>query len=180
MQCPAELVYQEVILQPEKMVQWNRTIAACQVTSAFWMPFIVWSCRADVWRCVLPPPQILQRVDDNTLVSYDVSSGAAGGVVSARYIGTTGLELRLLLILPSTLAYPHASLKQRELIDRWIFLSSGTLLTFDEWSANETATCRLAWQPTTTPNLQWAATSGQTMSGVSIWTNVDLCWFNYF
>lgn len=30
------------------------------------------------------PPQILQRVDDNTMVSYDVSSGAAGGVVSAR------------------------------------------------------------------------------------------------
>nr|XP_046271759.1 stAR-related lipid transfer protein 3 isoform X1 [Scatophagus argus]XP_046271760.1 stAR-related lipid transfer protein 3 isoform X1 [Scatophagus argus] len=57
MQCPAELVYQEVILQPEKMVQWNRTVSICQ---------------------------ILQRVDDNTLVSYDVSSGAAGGVVSAR------------------------------------------------------------------------------------------------
>lgn len=32
MQCPAELVYQEVILQPEKMVQWNRTISACQVS----------------------------------------------------------------------------------------------------------------------------------------------------
>uniref|UniRef100_A0A667YJ08 StAR related lipid transfer domain containing 3 n=1 Tax=Myripristis murdjan TaxID=586833 RepID=A0A667YJ08_9TELE len=58
MQCPAELVYQEVILQPEKMVQWNKTVSACQ---------------------------ILQRVDDNTLISYDVSSGAAGGVVSARY-----------------------------------------------------------------------------------------------
>uniref|UniRef100_A0AAY4AX87 StAR-related lipid transfer protein 3 n=1 Tax=Denticeps clupeoides TaxID=299321 RepID=A0AAY4AX87_9TELE len=57
MQCPAELVYQEVILQPEKMVQWNRTVSACQ---------------------------ILQRVDDNTLVSYDVSAGAAGGVVSPR------------------------------------------------------------------------------------------------
>ncbi|XP_063070593.1 stAR-related lipid transfer protein 3 [Engraulis encrasicolus] len=57
MQCPAELVYQEVILQPEKMVQWNKTISACQ---------------------------ILQRVDDNTLVSYDVSAGAAGGVVSPR------------------------------------------------------------------------------------------------
>uniref|UniRef100_A0A672FQF6 START domain-containing protein 3 n=1 Tax=Salarias fasciatus TaxID=181472 RepID=A0A672FQF6_SALFA len=57
MQCTAELVYQEVILQPEKMVQWNRTVSGCQ---------------------------ILQRVDDNTLVSYDVSSGAAGGVVSAR------------------------------------------------------------------------------------------------
>uniref|UniRef100_A0A673XPZ1 StAR-related lipid transfer protein 3 n=1 Tax=Salmo trutta TaxID=8032 RepID=A0A673XPZ1_SALTR len=57
MQCPAELVYQEVILQPEKMVQWNKTVSGCQ---------------------------ILQRVDDNTLVSYDISSGAAGGVVSAR------------------------------------------------------------------------------------------------
>uniref|UniRef100_A0A8C6K398 StAR related lipid transfer domain containing 3 n=1 Tax=Nothobranchius furzeri TaxID=105023 RepID=A0A8C6K398_NOTFU len=56
MQCPAELVYQEVILQPEKMVQWNRTVSVCQVI----------------------------RVDDNTLVSYDVSAGAAGGVVSAR------------------------------------------------------------------------------------------------
>lgn len=33
MQCPAELVYQEVILQPEKMVQWNRTVSACQVRS---------------------------------------------------------------------------------------------------------------------------------------------------
>lgn len=33
--------------------------------------------------------QILQRVDDNTSVSYDVSAGAAGGVVSARYISTT-------------------------------------------------------------------------------------------
>uniref|UniRef100_A0A6Q2ZI87 StAR-related lipid transfer protein 3 n=1 Tax=Esox lucius TaxID=8010 RepID=A0A6Q2ZI87_ESOLU len=57
MQCPAELVYQEAILQPEKMAQWNKTISGCQ---------------------------ILQRVDDNTLVSYDVSAGAAGGVVSAR------------------------------------------------------------------------------------------------
>lgn len=57
MQCPAELVYQEVILQPEKMVLWNKTVTACQ---------------------------ILQRVDDNTLVSWDVSAGAAGGVVSAR------------------------------------------------------------------------------------------------
>ncbi|XP_053708334.1 stAR-related lipid transfer protein 3 [Synchiropus splendidus] len=57
MQCPPELVYQEVILQPEKMVLWNKTVSFCQ---------------------------ILQRVDDNTMVSYDASSGAAGGVVSAR------------------------------------------------------------------------------------------------
>ncbi|XP_076864411.1 stAR-related lipid transfer protein 3 [Brachyhypopomus gauderio] len=68
MQCAAELVYQEVILQPEKMVQWNRTVSACQ---------------------------ILQRVDDNTLVSYDVSSGAAGGVVSPRdFVNVRRVERR--------------------------------------------------------------------------------------
>ncbi|PIO31812.1 hypothetical protein AB205_0116310, partial [Aquarana catesbeiana] len=39
------------------MVLWNRTVAVCQ---------------------------ILQRVDDNILVSYDVAAGAAGGVVSPR------------------------------------------------------------------------------------------------
>lgn len=26
------MVYQEVILQPEKMILWNRTVAACQVS----------------------------------------------------------------------------------------------------------------------------------------------------
>ena len=36
------------------------------------------------WACSSLPLQILQRVDDNTVVSYDVASGAAGGVVSAR------------------------------------------------------------------------------------------------
>ncbi|KAM4622653.1 stAR-related lipid transfer protein 3 [Discoglossus pictus] len=68
MQCPAETVYQEVILQPEKMVLWNKTVAVCQ---------------------------ILQRVDDNTLVSYDVSSGAAGGVVSPRdFVNVRRIERR--------------------------------------------------------------------------------------
>ncbi|XP_048859140.1 stAR-related lipid transfer protein 3-like isoform X2 [Brienomyrus brachyistius] len=68
LQCPAELVYQEVILQPEKMVQWNKTILACQ---------------------------ILQRVDDNTMVSYDVSSGAAGGVVAPRdFVNVRRVERR--------------------------------------------------------------------------------------
>ncbi|XP_077315614.1 stAR-related lipid transfer protein 3 isoform X2 [Lithobates pipiens] len=67
-QCPAEVVYQEVILQPEKMVLWNRTVAVCQV---------------------------LQRVDDNTLVSYDVSAGAAGGVVSPRdFVNIRRIERR--------------------------------------------------------------------------------------
>lgn len=34
----------------------------------------------------LDGPQILQRVEDNTLISYDVSAGAAGGVVSPRWV----------------------------------------------------------------------------------------------
>ncbi|XP_077051135.1 stAR-related lipid transfer protein 3 isoform X2 [Siphateles boraxobius] len=68
LQCSAELVYQEVMLQPEKMVQWNRTVSVCQ---------------------------ILQRVDDNTMVSYDVSAGAAGGVVSPRdFVNVRRVERR--------------------------------------------------------------------------------------
>lgn len=87
MQCSAELVYQEVILQPEKMVLWNRTVSVCQVTTIY---FIFLSFRTRFIDCavlnstVCLSPQILQRVDDNTLITYDVSAGAAGGVVSAR------------------------------------------------------------------------------------------------
>lgn len=46
MQCPAELVYQEVILQPEKMVQWNKTVSVCQVRSlpAVFAHFSLLSC----------------------------------------------------------------------------------------------------------------------------------------
>uniref|UniRef100_A0A8C9ZXI1 StAR-related lipid transfer protein 3 n=1 Tax=Sander lucioperca TaxID=283035 RepID=A0A8C9ZXI1_SANLU len=83
MQCPAELVYQEVILQPEKMVQWNRTVSACQ---------------------------ILQRVDDNTLVSYDVASGAAGGVVSARdFVNVRRVERKRDCYLSAGMATDHNS-----------------------------------------------------------------------
>ncbi|KAM7387327.1 hypothetical protein PAMA_009787 [Pampus argenteus] len=81
MQCPAELVYQEVILQPEKMVQWNRTVSGCQ---------------------------ILQRVDDNTLVSYDISSGAAGGVVSARdFVNVRRVERKRDCYLSAGMATDH-------------------------------------------------------------------------
>ncbi|KAF3699906.1 StAR-related lipid transfer protein 3 [Channa argus] len=81
MQCPAELVYQEVILQPEKMVQWNRTVSACQV---------------------------LQRVDDNTLISYDVSAGAAGGVVSARdFVNVRRVERKRDCYLSAGMATDH-------------------------------------------------------------------------
>ncbi|CAB1431377.1 unnamed protein product [Pleuronectes platessa] len=81
MQCPAELVYQEVILQPEKMVQWNKTVSACQ---------------------------ILQRVDDNTLISYDVSAGAAGGVVSARdFVNVRRVERKRDCYLSAGMATDH-------------------------------------------------------------------------
>lgn len=56
-----------------------------------------------------------------------------------------------------------AALKLSKLIEWLIFLPSGTLLMFAGWNANETATCLLAWQPTTKPNLRAVATSGQTM-----------------
>nr|XP_057905328.1 stAR-related lipid transfer protein 3 [Doryrhamphus excisus] len=81
MQCPAELVYQEVILQPEKMVMWNRTVSVCQ---------------------------ILQRVDDNTLVTYDVSAGAAGGVVSARdFVNVRRVERKRDCYLSAGMATEH-------------------------------------------------------------------------
>lgn len=109
MQCPAELVYQEVILQPEKMVQWNRTVSACQVRpwdrcELTFVPFprtFLPSARQQR----LPSPQILQRVDDNTMVSYDVSSGAAGGVVSARFLSAANAPLYL--PLSPTIPVPH-------------------------------------------------------------------------
>ncbi|XP_017504072.2 stAR-related lipid transfer protein 3 isoform X6 [Manis javanica] len=81
--CPAELVYQEVILQPERMVLWNKTVTACQ---------------------------ILQRVEDNTLISYDVSAGAAGGVVSPRdFVNVRRIERRRDRYLSSGIATTHCS-----------------------------------------------------------------------
>uniref|UniRef100_A0A673G0L9 StAR-related lipid transfer protein 3 n=1 Tax=Sinocyclocheilus rhinocerous TaxID=307959 RepID=A0A673G0L9_9TELE len=83
LQCTAELVYQEVILQPEKMVQWNRTVSVCQ---------------------------ILQRVDDNTMVSYDVSAGAAGGVVSPRdFVNVRRVERRRDCYISAGMATNHSS-----------------------------------------------------------------------
>lgn len=81
--CPAELVYQEVILQPEKMVLWNKTVTACQ---------------------------ILQRVEDSTLISYDVSSGAAGGVVSPRdFVNVRRIERRRDRYLSCGIATTHCA-----------------------------------------------------------------------
>ncbi|XP_063485005.1 stAR-related lipid transfer protein 3 isoform X8 [Symphalangus syndactylus] len=81
--CPAELVYQEVILQPERMVLWNKTVTACQ---------------------------ILQRVEDNTLISYDVSAGAAGGVVSPRdFVNVRRIERRRDRYLSSGIATIHSA-----------------------------------------------------------------------
>ncbi|XP_075299734.1 stAR-related lipid transfer protein 3 isoform X2 [Opisthocomus hoazin] len=82
LQCSAETVYQEVILQPEKMILWNRTVAACQ---------------------------ILQRVEDNTIVSYDVAAGAAGGVVSPRdFVNVRRIERRRDRYVSSGISTTHS------------------------------------------------------------------------
>ncbi|XP_033926163.1 stAR-related lipid transfer protein 3 [Melopsittacus undulatus] len=82
LQCSAEVVYQEVILQPEKMILWNRTVAACQ---------------------------ILQRVEDNTIVSYDVAAGAAGGVVSPRdFVNVRRIERRRDRYISSGMSTTHS------------------------------------------------------------------------
>ncbi|NXG40332.1 STAR3 protein, partial [Dromaius novaehollandiae] len=81
LQCSAETVYQEVILQPEKMILWNRTVAACQ---------------------------ILQQVEDNTIVSYDVAAGAAGGVVSPRdFVNVRRIERRRDRYISSGISTTH-------------------------------------------------------------------------
>ncbi|KAF1507022.1 StAR-related lipid transfer protein 3, partial [Eudyptula minor novaehollandiae] len=82
LQCSAETVYQEVILQPEKMILWNRTVAACQ---------------------------ILQRVEDNTIVSYDVAAGAAGGVISPRdFVNVRRIERRRDRYISSGMSTTHS------------------------------------------------------------------------
>nr|XP_060637056.1 stAR-related lipid transfer protein 3 [Anolis sagrei ordinatus] len=83
LQCPPEIIYQEMILQPEKMVLWNKTLLACQ---------------------------ILQRVDDNTSISYDVAAGAAGGVVSPRdFVNVRRIERRRDRYISSGMATIHNS-----------------------------------------------------------------------
>ncbi|GCC38755.1 stAR-related lipid transfer protein 3 [Chiloscyllium punctatum] len=83
LQCPAELIYQEVILQPEKVVIWNRTVTVCQV---------------------------LQRVDDNTVITYDVSAGAAGGVVSPRdFVNVRRIERKKEMYISSGMSTTHNS-----------------------------------------------------------------------
>ncbi|KAM3823396.1 stAR-related lipid transfer protein 3 isoform 2-T2 [Vipera latastei] len=82
LQCPAELVYQELILQPEKMVLWNKTLLACH---------------------------ILERIDDNTTVSYDVAAGAAAGVVSPRdFVNVRRIERRRDRYISSGVATIHS------------------------------------------------------------------------
>ncbi|MBN3271578.1 STAR3 protein, partial [Polyodon spathula] len=116
MQCPAELVYQEVILQPEKMVQWNRTIAACQV---------------------------LQRVDDNTLVSYDVSAGAAGGVVSPRdFVNVRRVERRRDRYISSGIATNHEA---KPLHSRYVRGENGPGGFVVLKSSSNPAVCTFIW-----------------------------------
>uniref|UniRef100_A0A3B5RBN8 StAR related lipid transfer domain containing 3 n=1 Tax=Xiphophorus maculatus TaxID=8083 RepID=A0A3B5RBN8_XIPMA len=68
MQCPPEFVYQETIMQPEKIAEWTKTVISCQV---------------------------LQRVDDNTLVTHDIAASVGGGIVSSRdYVNVRRIERR--------------------------------------------------------------------------------------
>nr|XP_020654953.1 stAR-related lipid transfer protein 3 [Pogona vitticeps] len=96
LQCPPEIIYQEMILQPDKMALWNKTLLACQ---------------------------ILQRVDDNTLISYDVAAGAAGGVVSPRdFVNVRRIERRRDRYISSGMATTHNS---RPPISRYVRAENG-------------------------------------------------------
>uniref|UniRef100_A0A8C1LZ33 StAR-related lipid transfer (START) domain containing 3 n=1 Tax=Cyprinus carpio TaxID=7962 RepID=A0A8C1LZ33_CYPCA len=54
--------------------------------------------------------QILQRVDENTMVSYDVSAGAAGGVVSPRdFVNVRRVECRRDCYISAGMATSHSS-----------------------------------------------------------------------
>lgn len=128
-------------MEPNHFRLSGETLDRCSLT---FVPFLDTFLPRTQQQC-LPSPQILQRVDDNTMVSYDVSSGAAGGVVSARFSKHASSS--------STLSrYPSNSL---------VSLRSGTLLMFGGWNVNVSATCLLAWRPTTTASLRAAASSGQ-------------------
>uniref|UniRef100_A0A667YJ04 StAR related lipid transfer domain containing 3 n=1 Tax=Myripristis murdjan TaxID=586833 RepID=A0A667YJ04_9TELE len=117
MQCPAELVYQEVILQPEKMVQWNKTVSACQ---------------------------ILQRVDDNTLISYDVSSGAAGGVVSARdFVNVRRVERKRDRYLSAGMATDHDAKPPHSKSERCIDNGPGGFVVLK--SSTNPSVCTFIW-----------------------------------
>lgn len=61
MQCSAELVYQEVILQPEKMVQWNRTVSACQVTTLTYFYSSFSTCFIVLWQSLTELSDLLLR-----------------------------------------------------------------------------------------------------------------------
>ncbi|XP_017284966.1 stAR-related lipid transfer protein 3 [Kryptolebias marmoratus] len=116
MQCPAELVYQEVILQPEKMVQWNRTVSVCQ---------------------------ILQRIDDNTLVSYDVSAGAAGGVVSARdFVNVRRVERKRDCYMSAGMATSHDS---KPPVSRYVRGENGPGGFVVLKSSNNPSVCTFIW-----------------------------------
>uniref|UniRef100_A0A8B9FBB8 StAR related lipid transfer domain containing 3 n=1 Tax=Amazona collaria TaxID=241587 RepID=A0A8B9FBB8_9PSIT len=127
LQCSAEMVYQEVILQPEKMILWNRTVAACQAVASplleLWLdpshrgvkspPLIRTSrmrCGSQLHAGAQPRAhEILQRVEDNTIISYDVAAGAAGGVVSPRdFVNVRRIERRRDRYMSSGISTTHS------------------------------------------------------------------------
>lgn len=104
--------------------------------------------------------QILQRVDENTMVSYDVSAGAAGGVVSPRWADAqVCLKCESSAYFIFIIIFSCFEVKGFRLSFS-CSSSSGTLWTFVGWSAGETATSLQEWPPVTAANPLTVATSG--------------------
>ncbi|XP_014893294.1 stAR-related lipid transfer protein 3 isoform X4 [Poecilia latipinna] len=116
MQCPAECVYQETIMQPEKVVEWTKTVTSCQ---------------------------ILQRVDDNTLVTHDVAASVGGGIVASRdYVNVRRIERRQNSYLSAGVSTNHDA---RPPTDRYVRGENhpGGFVVLK--SSNNPAVCTFIW-----------------------------------
>uniref|UniRef100_UPI00358F7CD9 stAR-related lipid transfer protein 3 isoform X5 n=2 Tax=Myxine glutinosa TaxID=7769 RepID=UPI00358F7CD9 len=77
----ADDLYDEVILKMESSSLWNKTVLACEV---------------------------LQKVDDHTIITYDVAAGSAGGLVAPRdFVTVRRLEQRGERFLSSGMSTTH-------------------------------------------------------------------------
>ncbi|MGH0140772.1 UNVERIFIED_CONTAM: hypothetical protein FKN15_026162 [Acipenser sinensis] len=86
---------------------------------------------------------VLQRVDDNTLVSYDVSSGAAGGVVSPRdFVNVRRVERRRDRYISSGIATNHEA---KPLHSRYVRGENGPGGFVVLKSSNNPTVCTFIW-----------------------------------
>lgn len=151
MQCPAELVYQEVILQPEKMTQWNKTVSACQVTASVsgWFLFL---------------DSFLLR-DSHTAGFFLIRSSRES--TTTLWCHTTCLLERREESCLQGPSVQNTSGFYRVAFCVHKFTSvvvSGTSSMSDASRERETATCLPAWPPNMTPDLRQVAMSGPSVS----------------